>query len=374
MPTVQPPTPSPAPAARLHVGAVLDMRADSPSDGPGRWQGARLGVEMLNAGGGVLLPTGQRRELELVAYDSAGRDEVVARATARLAETDGALTVLADGRGDLEGIVRNRAERLAIPVLLLDEPMPPPSEPAHWTFYLAPTDADAMTVLVQFLANGVERVGWIAPRTATASAARSVLVAEAARTTIRVVAEESYTAGGEPAPDAMARLAFAGAQAIVGWPADLADAATLARLAAERAPGVTLYFGPVAAAPEFLPRVGEPPIGVRMIGPRLAVPDYLPSDDPQAAPIRQFLDAFRRRFGFTPSIQAAAAWDAVRLVAAAVQRSGADRARLRDALERSEPFAGASGPIAYSPARHNGLDGGAFVVARAERGKWVLPP
>ena len=375
LPTVAPPTPSPSAAARLKLGAVVDVGSRDAGSGTDRWQGALLGVETVNADGGALLPTGTRQELELLAYEVDGQTESVVMAMDRLARADGALAIIVDGRVDDGDVVGRQAERLATPSILLDERRLEAPTPAQWTFLLGASDVDAITVLTRFLAaHRVERVGWIAPRTATASTVRDALVRAAATTTVRVVAEESYAAAAEPAPEALARMAFAGAQAIVGWPRDVGEAASLVRVAAERAPGVAVYLGPVAADPAFLTRVGQGADGVRTIGPRLAVPDYLWDDDPLTVPTRTFLGDFRRRFGTTPSIQAAVAWDAVRIVASAIQRGGTDRRSLRDAIGRTEAFNGASGPIDLAGSRRGGLDSRAFVVMRAERGAWILPP
>ena len=375
VPTVAPAAPTLIPAARLKVGAVLEMNSEGRSDGLSVWQGALLGVETVNADGGVLLPTGARIELELVAYDAEQQADAIGATLRRLAREDGVLATVADGRSGAGDIIHGQAEQLAVPTIVLDERRPAPGDSARWTFALGTSDVDAAMVLVQFLAShGIQRIGWVAPSTATANAVRDALVSEATRTTLRVVAEEAYPAGSEPAPDAVGRIAFAGAQAVVGWPSEVGEAAALVRAAVERARGVTLYLGPLAATPAFLARVGEGADDVRSIGPRLAMPDYLWDDDPLTAPTRQLLRTFRQRFGATPSVAAATAWDAVRLIATAISRSGADRTSLRDAIGRTEDFSGASGPITLSGGRRNGMDGRAFVVARAERGAWVLPP
>ena len=70
-----------------------------------------------------------------------------------------------------------------------------------------------------------------------------------------------------------------------------------------------------------------------------------------ASPLRE---SFERRYraggGTLPSPAAAQAYDAVRLLAAALRRSGPNRARLRDALATLSSFSGASGVIAFDHA------------------------
>ncbi len=68
-------------------------------------------------------------------------------------------------------------------------------------------------------------------------------------------------------------------------------------------------------------------------------------------PTRQFVAAFRARYGAEPGPFAALGYDAVRLVAAAVARSGPDRRRIRDALAAltpDAPYEGAIGSVSFN--------------------------
>jgi ABC-type branched-subunit amino acid transport system substrate-binding protein len=72
---------------------------------------------------------------------------------------------------------------------------------------------------------------------------------------------------------------------------------------------------------------------------------------PAASPLRQIFDQrYRARAGTSPTPAAARAYDAVRLLAAALRRSGPNRARLRDALAALSGYAGVSGVIAFDHA------------------------
>ena len=69
------------------------------------------------------------------------------------------------------------------------------------------------------------------------------------------------------------------------------------------------------------------------------------------SPLREtFEKRYRARAGTSPTPAAAQAYDAVRLLAAALRRSGPNRARLRDALAELSPYTGASGVISFDHA------------------------
>jgi branched-chain amino acid transport system substrate-binding protein len=62
-----------------------------------------------------------------------------------------------------------------------------------------------------------------------------------------------------------------------------------------------------------------------------------------------FVEAFTRRIGKPPDYAAAATYDAVTLVVAAVRKTGLNRARVADAIRELSPSVGVSGPVRWDP-------------------------
>jgi len=89
--------------------------------------------------------------------------------------------------------------------------------------------------------------------------------------------------------------------------------------------------------------------------------DVGPSGDQPGSIRANFERHYRERTGSAPSVVAAQAYDAVRLIAAALHRAGPNRARLREALADTRNFAGASGPLAFDHAG-NDLSGVTIVL------------
>lgn len=67
----------------------------------------------------------------------------------------------------------------------------------------------------------------------------------------------------------------------------------------------------------------------------------------------RFRQRYLERFGQLPSLAAAQAYDAVRIVAGTLRRSGPNRARLRDSLAGLANFSGVSGALGFDPAGNN---------------------
>ncbi len=82
---------------------------------------------------------------------------------------------------------------------------------------------------------------------------------------------------------------------------------------------------------------------------------------------RRFLELYHSRYGQDPCPLAAHSFDAVTLVARAVERAGPNRARIRDRIAASDML-GATGRIGFGP-----LGGGLGrpVLVRREAGRWV---
>jgi branched-chain amino acid transport system substrate-binding protein len=88
---------------------------------------------------------------------------------------------------------------------------------------------------------------------------------------------------------------------------------------------------------------------------------------------QRFVDAYRTRFHAEPDGNAALAYDAVQLLAAAVRAVGTDRTRIRDWLAERTParaFAGVTGAIAFLP--DGDPIGKSFTMTRVASGRLTL--
>jgi branched-chain amino acid transport system substrate-binding protein len=232
-----------------------------------------------------------------------------------------------------------------------------------------------MTAMVTYLhASGVQRIGWLAPRTTAAADARTTLGRLTETSGQQIVGDEVYPIGETELATRYRRLQTLGAQIVLAWPHDGRGAGSILGQIGAPANWVPLFLGPAAADPMTLGQVGEAADGIHTVVSRLRVADDLWDHDSLTPVVRDFGRAYRLRYGSAPDDESAAAWDAVQLIASALQRSPPTRQGIRDALEQVSDRLAVSGPITLSKTRHSGLDDRAFVVARAAGGRWRLPP
>ena len=373
------PTASPAPVAPIVVGAILDVRNDGGPDGRQRLDAATLAVELVNRRGGIALPSGERRPLQLAVYDDAGQPERAEPAFRRLV-ADGALAIVGPSDPASAAVVRPAAEAAGVPLIVLDAATADEPGGWRWTFGLAVPPEEALAAAADFFsASGIDRFAWLAPRTMEAAVAQRSLVRLASAANMQVVAEELYPPGDEEQARRLARLHAAEPRIILAWPRDAHEAAAIAREAAKVPNLVPVFLGPAAASPATLPLAGDAAAVVRTVTLRLPVADDLWDHDALTPVIRDFRREIQARTGRPPTAEAAGAWDAVRLIVATLERPTAPpgpptRVALRDGLEATVDYLGASGLIAFGSRRHDGLDRRALVVARSEGRRWRLPP
>ena len=367
-----PPTASPAPVSSVVIGTLLDL-GEGDSEDRRAFEGVSLAVDDLNSRGGIEVAGGQRTRVRLAAYDVSGGTDRIETALRRLVAEDGAVAVIGPEGRDATIVARRLAERMEVPLLALSAT--PDVSSSRWSFLLAAGDDAPVSALVDFLrASGVERIGWLAPRTTAATDVRASMRRLVEASGAQVTGEEIYPPGATDLSPRSARLVEAGAQAILAWPGDARGAAALVTQIGTRPERASIFLGPAASDPKTLGLVGDGGDGLHAVMSRLGVADDLWDHDSLTPLIRDFDRAYRLRYGALPDDRSAAAWDAVQVLARALSQGQASRASVRTNLERITDLSGVSGPITFSSSQHQGLDHRAFVVARAAGGRWRLPP
>jgi branched-chain amino acid transport system substrate-binding protein len=371
---VEQPTPSPEAVKPVVVGAILDVGRDGGPDGRQRLEAALLATELVNRRGGLRLPSGEQRPLELRVYDDAGDPERAELSLKRLGD-DGAIAVIGPSQPESTLIVRRSAEEASIPLIALDEAGSRDSSRWHWTFTLDAPAEEALGATIDFFAaSNVDRFAWMAPRTMEASSLRRVMLQLASTSRMQVVAEEEYPPGDEEYAPRLGRLQANDPRVILAWPRDATEAGAIAQEAAKVRDLVPVFLGPAAANSRTLAAAGDGAAVVRTVTLRLPVADDLWDHDPLTPVVRDFRREIQARTGRVATADAAGAWDAVRLIAAVVERVGPGRLAVQAALESTTDFLGVSGSITFNPRRHDGLDRRSFIVARSEGLRWRLPP
>ena len=150
--------------------------------------------------------------------------------------------------------------------------------------------------------------------------------------------------------------------------------AKAAKNAKEKGLKIPIIMSHGVATPKFIEEAGAAANGVVFPVNKLLVAGELPDDDPQKAILLEYSRRYREKFGEAASTFGGHAWDAVHIVAKAIEKAGPDRARIRDEIENLKNFVGIGGVFNFSPDDHNGLGKGveSLVLVKIVDGKWTL--
>ena len=122
------------------------------------------------------------------------------------------------------------------------------------------------------------------------------------------------------------------------------------------------YVEPAGAAAE----------GIIFPAGRLLVSEVLSSDHPQQAVLAKYKKDYESKYGEAASTFGGHAYDSFMILVQALQQTGPDKERVREAIENMKGFVGTGGIFNFSPSDHNGLDMDAFEMLTVKNGKFTL--
>jgi branched-chain amino acid transport system substrate-binding protein len=324
-------------------------------------RGARVAVDEINRGGGVL----GGRKLEIVTTDNRS---VPARAEANIAElaTRPNLVAVMCGRFstamlDALPMVHDKQLILLDPWAAADEITINALRP-NYAFRVSMRDGFAMPVMMRYArSKGALRVGILSMNNSWGRS--NVLAAErfwkqSGRP--RIVAEEWFNFGDRSFVEQYMRLRTAGAQAILLVPLEKEGAAFVRELAAlpaaQRLPIIATWG---ATGGKFVEEAGEDLFKIDF-----SVVQTFSFDRGDPARVASFMATYTRLYGAAVPAQieapngVAQAYDLIHILARGIDLAGTtDRPAVRDALERVRGYRGLvrNYPEPFSPGRHDAL-------------------
>ena len=329
--------------AEVRMGLLLPLAGPRQAEGEALRRGAQIAVDEENASS---LPGGNR--LLLVARDESGPWGQDSAQIVHMVFDDQAVALITSAEGGAAHLAEQVGNKIGVPVLTLSTDGTTTEINLPWIFRVGPTDtAQARAFARDIYQNRKLRRVVLLTQDDRDGRLGSEEFAKAARELNAAAPTRIAVEPGE-FPEEMVWRQLATAQAAVIW----TDAATAHRLAAgvrELQPTVPLYLCRKAAQGDSSEESQPPcpPCGHNDANQWIA-----------AAPENRevwagFYERYRLRFGAEPGIGAAEAYDAVRILAAALRQSGPNRTRLRDALAGISTFNGASGVISFDHAGNN---------------------
>ncbi len=351
------------------VGGIFSITGPASYLGEPERNTLQMLIDAYNAKGGL-----KGRPLKAVIYDDEG-DVTKARLHAeKLIQKDKALAVIGPSLTHTSMAVLPITQKAKVPLISCAAgiEITSPAAERQWVFKTAQTDAMAVNRIYQYLKKqGITKVAILTVSTGFGVSGKKQLTEQAPQFGIQVVADEVFGEKDTDMTPQLTKIRGTPAQAVICWgtgPAPALVAKNLKQLGLK----LPLFQSHGAASKKFIELAGEAGEGIMLPAGKLVVYQGLPDSDPQKAVLKAYDETYQSKFNVPASSFGGYAYDAMKILAQAVEQAGTEPDKLRAAIEGTKNYVGVSGVFNMSPEDHNGLTPEAFVMVKIEKGAFKL--
>ena len=355
-----------APADRVVVGLALDL------SGPG----AAAGREARNA---LLLEMGRinRRgvaggRIFLLTLDTKGRPGAAATAVRSLVRKHKAVAVIGPVEYYAAIAAAKAAQEERVPLFSLAAPEEILVPARRWVFSTAiPAGLSVRAILGHLKSRGIKRAAMLGSSLGYGTEGREQITALAPDFGVSILLNESFKPGEHNFLPFLKRASLRGVGGFIHWArggarVDLVRARAALDL---EIPLYLSYASPGMFGSESGSRAAE---GVVFPASWITAAHLLPETHPARKDIKAFRDEYLKAYQSAPGETAAAAVDALRILAWSARGVGANRARIPAGVEGARYFMGLNGTYGFSGIDHNGLGTDSLALVHIVKGKWEL--
>jgi branched-chain amino acid transport system substrate-binding protein len=353
----------------IKVGALVAATGPLSFVGDPEGKILRALTEEINKSGGV-----NGAQLQLILYDTGGDAKQATSFARRLIEDNKVDFIIGPSSSGETMAVVPIVEEAKIPLIsmaaanVIIEPV------KKWVFKTPHSYRQAVEkIFSDMKSRGIHTVGLIAGSGGADQDCRNEAKKGAPTYDIKIVADETHAPTDTDVTPQLTKIrGVEGLQAILGCNS---GATTVITTRNYKQLGITapLYFQHGAGSKQYIEQSGAACEGVRIPVPAALVSDQLPQDDPQKGAASAYSSLFSSAIKEPPSAFGAYAYDALLIATAAIKRAGGmDKAKVRDEIEKTKNYVGATGIFNMTPEDHMGLDNNSFKMTMIQGGNFVI--
>jgi len=327
----------------IKIGYFGDLTGPTFNFGQSAYNGVLMAATEINDAGGI-----NGRRIDVVIEDDRGSPEEAARKTAKLIVHDKVVAIIAGGTSGNSRAAAPKAQSSHVPFISSSATDPAVTQVGDYIFRACFVDSFQGEVMAQFAANTLkaQKAAVIFDFNSPYGRGLTTFFAQSfAKFGGRIVSEQSYTQGDADFKGQLSSIRSAEPDVIYipGYYGDVALIAKQARMIGLTQP---LLGADGWDAPELW-QLGGDALNGSYISTHYSI------DDPSPA-IQAFVGGYKQRYGnLLPDAHAALAYDAARLLFAAIARAGStEGTKVRDALAETKNFAGVTGVITIDAQRN----------------------
>ena len=355
--------------ADIKIGAILSVTGPASFLGDPEKKTIEMYVADINAKGGI---NGQ--QIKLFVYDDGGDPNQARTFGTRALEQDGVDALLAGSTTATTMALIPLAEDAQVPLINFAGAVQAVTPVKKWNFKTPHTDLMACEKIFEDLKKrGLTKVGMISGKDAFGASMRQQCMTVTGKYGIEVLADESYGPGDTDMTPQLTKIkGTAGIQAVVN-PGFGQGPAIVTRNYKQLDIKVPLYESHGVGSKQYISLAGPAAEGVRLPAAALLVAEKLPDNDPQKKVVVEYKTTYEQKTGQPVSTFGGHAYDGLMILVEAMKRAkGADKAKVRDEIEKTKSFMGTGGVVNMSPTDHLGLDLTAFRMLEIRNGDWTL--
>lgn len=351
----------------IKIGAIFAVTGPASFLGAPESKTAKMLVEEINDQGGIA-----GKQLELIIKDSGASPEKAISFAKQLIEEENVFAIIGPSTSGETMKIKSICEK-AKTILLSCAAAEVIVDPvAKYVFKTPQKDSHAVMRIYETMKKmGISRIGVITGNTGFGNAGKAQLEKIAPTYGIKILISEVYDKKATDLTGVLTKLKAKGIQAVVNWsivPAQSIVAKNMKQLNMEVPLFQSHGFGNI----KYAKAAGKAGEGIIFPCGRLLVADVLPDDHKQKSVLVKYKKEYESRFDEDVSTFGGHAWDALMILAEAIKIAGADREKVRDAIENLKGFVGTAGIFNFSAKDHNGLGKDAFEMLTVKDGSFIL--
>jgi len=353
----------------IKIGGLFALSGKAEHIGKPTLDVANMVVDQINKDGGV-----DGAMIKLVVADTRSEPSQAAVAMKKLIQKDKVVAICGPTTTGAIMACLPTIEQEQIPVVACvgGTAAVVPVEERKWVFKSPQMSKTAVERIYMYLQkNDIDTIAILTATDKFGQEGKQLLSSLAGDYGIKIVAEEQFDPTDLDMSVQIGKIAGKKPQAMVVWTIGPAGA-----VIAKNAKQLNVDFGVIQCHgqpdPIYIKLAEDAADGSIMPSTKLMVADQLPDDDPQKEVVTAFVEEYKNRDLGAMGTHSGYAWDAIQIIARALEEAGTDPEKLRDAIENTTDYIGVSGIYNMSPQDHCGLDTSSLVMIEVRDGKWVL--
>ena len=351
----------------IKIGAIFAITGGASFLGAPEQKTAQMLVDDINAKGGI-----KGQKLVLLIKDSQGNPEKAVSFAKQLIEEEKVFAIIGPSTSGETMQIKTLCDQSKTILMSCAAAEVIVNPLAKYVFKTPQKDSDAARKIFMALQKlKIDKIAVTSSNTGFGKAGKEQLEKIAPEYKIQIAMSEVYEKDATDLSGVLTKVKAANVGAIVNWSIEPAQA-ILAKNLKQLGLKIPLFQSHGFGNIKYVQAAGEAAEGIIFPAGRLLVADALAKDHPQKALLEKYKADYEAKYKEDVSTFGGHAYDAITILAKAIETAGADKEKVCAAIENLKGFVGTAGVFNFSPTDHNGLDINAFEMLTVKGGKFVV--